>query len=118
MTSISRQDGYFPSMGIISGRLKYRIQIQQPDVNRSTAGEPVKNWVKFAEVRADIYDINGREFFGANQVNSEVTTKIVMRFKKGITPDMRVIHGTDIYQIVAVLNQSNSRQPTMLLCKR
>lgn len=117
MTSISRSDAPY-SGGIISSRLKFRIQIQKPDTSRSTAGEPVKNWMNHAQVMADIYSINGREFFDAHQVNAEVTTKIVMRFKKGITPDMRVIHGTDIYKIIAVLNQENSRQATMLLCKR
>lgn len=103
---------------MISSRLKYRIQIQRPVVVRSDSGEPVTNWENTGQVMADIYSVTGREFFEANQVNSEVTIKIVIRFKDGLTTDMRVIHGSNIYNVVAVLNQDNRRRPTTLMCKR
>ncbi|MCU7917071.1 MAG: phage head closure protein [Candidatus Thiodiazotropha sp. (ex Epidulcina cf. delphinae)] len=101
---------------MISGNLRHKITIQRATVTRSNSGQAVKNWGDVATVRADVYSISGREFFDADQVNSDVTLKVVVRFINGIDPGMRVVHNRRIYDIKAVLNQENRRRPTLLMC--
>ncbi|MEW8230352.1 MAG: phage head closure protein [Candidatus Thiodiazotropha endolucinida] len=103
---------------MISGRLKHAITIEQPTGDRSTSGQPTIVWSTFADVYADIYSVTGKEWFEAHQVNSSVTTKIVIRYLDGVRPDMRVKHGETVYNIIAVLNQENPRKPTTLMCER
>lgn len=103
---------------MIPGRLRYSIRIEEPSGNRSTSGQPVETWSEFATTRADIYSISGREYFEADQVNSETTVKIVIRYLQGLNTKMRIRHGDVIYKINAVLNQENRRRPVVIMCER
>lgn len=101
---------------MISGNLRHRVTIQSYSTTQSSSGQPVKQWSDVASVRAHVYSISGREFFQADQVNSEANKKVVIRFRDGLDTSMRVLHDRKVYEIKAVLNQENRRKPTTLLC--
>lgn len=101
---------------MISGNLRHTITIQRATVTRSSSGQAINNWSDVATVRAAVYSISGKEYFSADQVNSDVNIKIVLRFINGLDSSMRVVHNRKIYDIKAVLNQENRRKPVMLMC--
>ena len=51
----------------------------------------------------EIYYIStsGREFFAQQQVQSEATTRIWIRYRTGITADMRAVLGSRVFSLVA-----------------
>lgn len=88
-----------------AGKLDQRITIQRLDLVQDAIGEIVQTWVEVAVLWASVIDLSGREFIAAQAVTTEVTTKILIRYRAGILPSMRVVHGSDIYDIITVLKQ-------------
>jgi SPP1 family predicted phage head-tail adaptor len=99
-----------------AGRLKHKITIQAPGTTQDAIGQPIPGWTDFASVRADIFDISGREYVAAAAVQNAAQTKMMIRYLAGIVPDMRVLDGTVAYNIEAVLGQD--RVSLLLMCKR
>ena len=100
-----------------SGRLRHRVTIQTQTKTQDSTGSVIPSWSEFAEVWASIEPISGREFFSASQVQSSVSTRIRIRFCDGVTPKMRVVHGSDYYDIEAVIpDQISGRHEMQLMC--
>lgn len=99
------------------GQLRHRITFQRKAKVQNEYGEEIADWVDVASVWASVNPISGREFFAAEAVNSEVTHKINMRYRSGITPDMRVKFKERYFQIIVVMNLQEKNVELQLLCK-
>ena len=99
-----------------AGKLNQRVTLQQATVTQDAAGELVPAWADFATVWASVVDISGREYVAAAAVQNTAQTKITIRYLVGITPAMRAVHGSDIYNIEAVLGQD--KRTLLLMCAR
>jgi len=82
-----------------AGSLRHRVTIQQPVVDTAWGG--ATTWEEFAKVWAAIEPLRGRELIAAQQVQSETTAKITIRYLAGITPDMRILHGSRIFELTS-----------------
>ena len=100
-----------------AGELRHRVTIQQKSVTRNTFGEEVVTWQDVATVWAAIEPLRGREFFESQQVNAEVTTRIRIRYRPGITPTMRVVFGNRVFDIQAVINVDERNRELHLMCR-
>ena len=98
------------------GKMRYRITLQEPGINQDDYGNIIDDWRDVATVWADIVPVSGREYFGANQQNSETQYKIYIRYLAGITPKMRILHNDVEYQILAVLADKRAGYTT-IMCK-
>ena len=101
-----------------SGSLRHTGTIERQTKTQDSTGAIVPSWTAYAEgVRASIEPISGREFFSASQVQSEVNTRIRIRYLEGVTPKMRYVHGSDYYDIQSVQQDSRSGLHEMhLMC--
>lgn len=84
-----------------AGRLRHVITIQKMTETKDSYGAPVKSWENFAVVRAAIEPLNGREFFAAQSVRKENTIRFRLRYVAGLTEDMRIIHDSKSYHMIA-----------------
>lgn len=103
------------------GDLRHRITIQQKtegSPQQNAAGEPDYSWTTYLTVSADIRPVTGKETFVAQQHLSGVTTKIAIRYRAGITAAMRVLYGSTVYDIKAVLNWGERNEELLLLCEQ
>jgi head-tail adaptor len=50
-------------------------------------------------------------------VQSEVTTRVRIRYRPGVTPAMRLVHGADFHIITAVIHVNSARNELQLMCK-
>ena len=103
-------------MTALSLQLNKRITIQAPVPGQDDEGDPLSGWTDVAKVWAAIVDLSGREYVAAAAVQNAVQTKITIRYRAGILSDMRVVHGTDHYNVEAVLGQD--RKSLLLMCSR
>ena len=99
-----------------AGRLNKRVLIQSPATGQDATGEPTTGWTDVATVWASIVDVSGREYVAAGGLQNSAQTKITIRYRSGIVPSMRVVHGATIYGIEAVLEQG--RDALLLMCVR
>ena len=102
-----------------AARLRHRVDIQNfATTQDSNTGAVTDSWTDFdTDIPAEIYPVSGREFMAAQSMQNGVTTKITIRYMDGIEPRMRVVHGSDIYNIKAVLPDPTLRRHLTLMCE-
>lgn len=84
-------------MSLAAGRLRHRITIQEKVtvvINPDT-GEKETVWQDVAEVWAAIEPLSAREFIASQQVDSEISARIVLRYRAGLNSAMRFVHVKD-----------------------
>ncbi|MEN9903699.1 MAG: hypothetical protein RLZZ555_264 [Pseudomonadota bacterium] len=101
----------------LTDRLRHRVSIEAMTAVRDQFGGVQEVWTtSAAHVPADIVPLSGREFVAAQSVQSQVTTRITIRHLAGIKPAMRLRHGSDVYNIEAVLPDPSLRRHLTLMC--
>lgn len=102
---------------IEAGKLRHRGTIQQKTETPDSYGELIETWTTLATVWCSVEPISGREFFAAQQVQAEVSARIRIRYRPGITPLMRIkVHNTT-YEIVSVIDFEYRHRELQLMCK-
>lgn len=99
-----------------AGDLNRRIVIEQR-LPGGALGQPSKNWEAVAQVWASIRFGSGSEAIRSGQPASEAKCSIRIRWRAGITADMRVVCDGIVYEIEAVLPDGQRRQYVDLVCK-
>ncbi len=87
-----------------AGKLRHKIDIQQFTTAKDSYGEDIKTWASFHKTFAEIRPLRGKEYFDTQQIVPEVDNKIVIRYRSGIAPTMRVVWGSRTYEIRSVIN--------------
>lgn len=99
------------------GKLRHRITLQECIASRDSFGAEVLTWVDIATVWASVSPLSGKEYFAAHQINAEVTTKITIRYRPGVTPKMRVLFNSRCFEILSVLSFEERGIELVLMCK-
>ncbi len=100
-----------------AGALKDRITIQRR-LPGGALGQPSQSWEDaFPSIWAGIRFGSGSEAIRSGQPASEAKCSIRIRWRTGITADMRVVSGGVTYEIEAVLPDMQRRQHVDLVCK-
>ncbi|KQQ89924.1 phage head closure protein [Massilia sp. Leaf139] len=105
----------------IAARLNKRVALQQLVAGKDASGAPTEVWANVittsdGKIWAGIRDLTGRQYVAAGGTQNAVQTEIEIRHRAGIVPAMRVVHGTDVYDIEAVLDQQG--RALKLMCKK
>jgi SPP1 family predicted phage head-tail adaptor len=74
-------------------------------------------WNNFANGYSGIEPQSGKIFYTAQQMNSNVSTVFVIRFISGITPNMKVVYGTRVFNILAAIDVEERHKEMHLLCE-
>ncbi len=97
---------------------KYRhlITIRNPasDASRNSLGERVGVGVTVATVYAEKQDWSGNEVNESGRETATVVTKWRIRYRTDILPKMEIVFGTDVYEILNVLDFDGLRKELVL----
>lgn len=98
------------------GALRHRVLVQQFTVEQDSDGAVIEDWQDLRTVWADIQPLSGRELIASQSVQSEVTSRVIVRFKADYAPEMRLLHNNRIYNIKAVIPDADTgnRYQTLL----
>lgn len=94
---------------IQAGKFDKRINIEQRSTDTDELGQPIETWTLVAAVWAHIRFPSGLSSIKADADVSTVKASIRVRYMVGIDAGMRVVHGSDIYDIKAVLPNQSER---------
>lgn len=100
-----------------AGRLRHRVTLKSKSVTRDTFGGEVITWVTAYTVWAAVEPLAGREWLEGRQATAEVTTRIRMRYRSGITPEMQAVYGAHTYDVLAVIQPEENRRELQLMCQ-
>lgn len=84
-----------------AGNLRHRIEIQHKVTLRdSVTGNFLgPSWVAFARVWASVEDSSARDLVAAKAAKSQATGRMVIRYRPGVLPTMRILYRGEVYSI-------------------
>lgn len=104
-----------------AGSLRHRVDLQHfaTTVNPVT-GDRTKAWATVAAaLPAGIEPLSGKEFLAAAASQSQVSSRITIRYRPGVTAAHRLKQGDVIYNIEAVLpDNKTGREHLTLMCSQ
>ena len=100
-----------------AAKLRHRITIDTATTTQNSFGEPTASWATTYAAWASIEPLNGRELIQAQQVQSEVTHRVILRHRDSVTPRQRVSFGSRTLEILYVINPDERNERLELLCK-
>lgn len=110
-----------------AGPLRHRVTIERYVPGRSGSGAVLDAYEPWLErIAASVEDVRGDERWINNQPVSDVTTRIRIRYRDGVTPKMRVRHRRapgsptleDIYDIEGVTRADGRKVELWLMCRK
>ncbi len=103
------------------GKMRHRITFQEFDGEADDYGDPLEtddsHWNDVVTTWAAIDPISGREFYAAEQSQSEVSHKVRLRYRPGITTAMRISFGSRRFKIISVIDWEERHESLLLMCK-
>lgn len=82
-----------------AGKLDRLIDIQIRESIKDDYGASIPAWILHAKVWASKRDVRGREFWESDKVQSETTTRFVVRYRSDLDVSMRVLYDSKAYRI-------------------
>lgn len=98
-------------------KLNRRVTLQRHAAGKDALGQPNTNWQDVLTVWAHIRNENGVQTLKAGAETSKLKASIRIRYRTGLTEDMRVLYGAVAYQIAAILPDEEGKQFIDLVCE-
>lgn len=98
-----------------AGAMRHQVTIQSRSTTQDAAGEQLDTWSTFATRRASLQRTTGREAFAAVQDNGRVPTVFELRWVAGVLPGMRLVHDTQVYNIVSAIDPDNGLKARLVI---
>lgn len=89
-------------MGLQAGQLRQEFVIEQRSTGADTVGQPVDTWTTFATVRGRFDHGGDGESYQADRRVAEQRGVMVIRYRAGVTPRMRVRWRGQVWEIEGV----------------
>jgi len=101
-----------------AGKYIHRLQLQRPaDAQNSVTGAMTRTWAAVTDLWASIEPLSARELMAAQAQQSQVSVRIEIRYRPGVTADMRLVKGATIYDISGVVpDKKTGREYLTLPC--
>lgn len=80
-------------MTLPAGKLRHRVALESPSYSQdATTGEMVLTWAAHGTVSAAIEPSSAREFTAAQAVQSQIDTRITIRYRDDVRANWRALH--------------------------
>lgn len=100
---------------IPAGRLRHPVVIERQAKSFDRSGA-VSTWTEFLRTRADIETVRSGDAVSAGQSTAQSNVIITIRYRPGITSEMRVKTATKTYRIEAIENVQERNTVLRLTC--
>jgi SPP1 family predicted phage head-tail adaptor len=100
---------------IPAGSLRNRITLQKPETTVSGYGERTVSWIDAFTCWADFHPLSVREFIASAQPQSQITARVVIRYRDDVDASMRIAYRGKVYNIAGVLADPDSGREYLTL---
>lgn len=102
-----------------AGRLRERVTLERKTAGAVDPwGQPIPDaWESLATVWAAVEPLAGREYIAAQAAQSEVTTRIRIRWRGDVDSQIRVVHRGKTYDVMSVIDPRSERRELILMAK-
>ena len=107
-----------------SSRLRHRLVLQQEVRTPDESGGFTREWQDVAALWAEVIPLGGsesrqnmasKEFFMAGQLQAQVSHRVLLRYRDGVTTAMRLVFGERVFNIRSVISPHEGREQLELL---
>ena len=91
-------------MTVTIGDLRHRLALQSALETPDGGGGVTRAWAFVAEVWGAVHPLGGDESVEADGLKGRVSHEIWIRFRSGVTPEMRFALGARVFEIRAVMD--------------
>jgi SPP1 family predicted phage head-tail adaptor len=91
-------------MGVGIGDLRQRVRLEMATSTPDGGGGAAESWALVAEVWAAVRPLAGQERMEADAIAVRVTHEMFIRYRTGVTPALRFVLGSRIFDIRAALD--------------
>jgi len=99
------------------GKLRHKVELQSVHRTKNGYMDDIDNWTTFATQWASIEPIRGTQALIAQQIEAEMTHRLIIRYNASMTADCRVKTDGRIFTIVSVRDIDERRRHQELMCK-
>jgi SPP1 family predicted phage head-tail adaptor len=99
-----------------AGPLNQRVSIQSPTFTRNAMGEPVPTWITLGHRWAAIEPASGARVTNGEQLQSETTHVVRLRYWSSITPRCRILFGSRVLEINGIVAPAERGDEMVLAC--
>lgn len=100
-----------------AGKLQHRVSLQAATETPTDTGEVTRVWTTYATVWARVEPLAGRELVYAQQTTPDVTHRVTLRYRAGVTTAHRLLYGSRILHIRAARNVEEDDVELQLDCQ-
>jgi SPP1 family predicted phage head-tail adaptor len=102
---------------IAAGRRNKLVTIEQATTSKDSYNQDVETWATLvADIWAAIEPVRGREFFAARQISSEVTHKITISYRSGLSSKVRVKYQSRYFRVESIIDPAEAHEDMELMC--
>lgn len=84
----------------------------------NTVGDSITTWVDVVTTWASVEPLRSDELWKAQQVQANVSHRVKIRYREGITPDMRIVHKGRVLNISQPPRNIEERERRIeIMCK-
>lgn len=101
-------------------RLRHRLTLQQEIKTADGAGGYIRSWQNIADLWAEIASVGNKSVYGreklyAGQLQAEISHKVTIRYRSGISTSMRLLFENRIFNIRAISDIKENNEVLELL---
>ena len=102
-----------------AGEMIHSVAFQSPPASSDSEGGFSGTWTTNLTVKVAIKPVTGRELSLGDKRTATITHEIWMRYVPGrtVTPKQRIIYGSRIFQVRAVINVDEHNEWFRILCE-
>jgi len=100
-----------------AGKLRHRVTFQSPGTTQDpVTGEMVQGWATvWDKVPASVEPLSVKDFIASSATQSALTARIMIRYREGVLPSMRILHRGNVYNIQGVMPDPDSGREYLTL---
>lgn len=101
-----------------AGKLDQRVTLERKTSEQDPrTGEMLDEWVPLVTAWAAVEPLVGREYLAAAALQADVSARVRMRYRPGVTPADRVNHDGKLYGIESVIDVRSARRELQLMVR-
>ncbi|MBN8727591.1 MAG: phage head closure protein [Xanthomonadales bacterium] len=104
-------------MTFTAQQLAHQIDLQKQVTIVNEYGEQETVWQTYASPFARVDPLVGREYFAAQQTQSENSVKFTLRWRDDVKPSDRILYRGAEYDITSVMDVGGRHRETLIMAK-
>lgn len=103
-------------MALRAGVLNKRVTLQTVSNSADGRGGVTETWGDTVTLWAHIEELAGSEAFTGQQIASNLTHRVTLRYRTSVAPQQRLKYGTRILKVISVRNPDQRNEMLEVMC--